>query len=48
MQLTARVRWTEVFGGVDVDMGPIGGAPVGVPGLTSVAVATSPTVNQAD
>ena len=48
MQLTARVRWTEVFGGVDVDMGPIGGAPVGVPGLTGVAVATSPTDNHAD
>lgn len=33
MQLTARVRWSEVFGGTDVEEGPLGGAPVGVPGL---------------
>ena len=33
MQLTARVRWSEVFGGTDVEEGPVGGAPVGVPGL---------------
>ncbi|HEY1100742.1 MAG TPA: inner membrane CreD family protein, partial [Myxococcota bacterium] len=36
MQLTARVQWLEVFGGRDVEGGPVGGAPVGVPGLGGV------------
>ncbi len=37
MQLTARVRWNEVFGSVDIEAGPVGGAPVGVPGFGSLA-----------
>jgi len=35
MQLTARVRWAEVFGGTDVEEGPLGGTPVGVPAFSS-------------
>ncbi len=38
MQLTARVRWNEVFGSVDVEAGPVGGAPVGVPSLGVIGV----------
>ena len=37
MQLTARVRWHEVFGSADVEAGPAGGAPVGVPGFGSLS-----------
>lgn len=34
MQLTARVRWAEVFGG-EAEPAPRGGAPIGVPGFSS-------------
>ena len=45
MQLTARVRWHEVFGGRDPEEGPLGGAPVGVPGLGNVMGAKPSTTS---
>jgi hypothetical protein len=45
MQLTARVRWHEVFGSADPEP-PRGGAPVGVPGFASTS--TTPTAPERD
>jgi len=36
MQLTARVRWAEVFGG-EPEPAPRGGAPIGVPGFAATS-----------
>lgn len=41
MQLTARVRWTEVFGGADPEP-PRGGAPVGIPAFSSTPTPSTP------
>jgi inner membrane protein involved in colicin E2 resistance len=42
MQLTARVRWGEVFGGADPEP-PRGGAPVGIPAFSSTPTPTPTT-----
>jgi inner membrane protein involved in colicin E2 resistance len=42
MQLTARVRWAEVFGGTP-EPAPRGGVPIGVPGFTSTSTKPHPS-----